>query len=175
MTITPTGLPAWYRTANHQVYGGHTDKRNYQGQDAVNPLTDVTAANWCRMATDLAAVVQTAPFAIITMTLNDSGTTDPTVNSYTAMSGATPTVARVSDGVATITWSDSYSDEYGVSHDIDFTEAEASCHYDNSTAGFAAAALSDSSSNGKNNRVTVTVEDAAGNALTDQKVTIVVG
>jgi hypothetical protein len=128
MTITPAGLPAWSRTADHTYYGGHTNKTNYQSQGVVNPRTDFGAEALCRMAADLAAVVNATPFAVITYLNNDGSPAAPTVESAYLMTGVRlssyaggaaptgfPSAARNGTGDVTFTFSSSYDDPYGVS------------------------------------------------------------
>jgi hypothetical protein len=173
MTVTPTGSPAWERTANHETYGGNINKRNYQSQGPVNPRTDVDAAEFSRMVADVAAMVQTAPFAVLTFTTNDTSPAAPTVDNYNGMHGsAPPTGARVSNGVAQFDWDASYLDAYGVSGDVHITHAVATCH---GTGGnMATVVISDPDANSKNERVTVYATDDTGTASTDITVSVVV-
>lgn len=170
--VTPTGSPAWTKTADHTFYGGHLQKINYQSQGAVNSRTDLTAENLCRIAADLAAVVRTAPFATVLYTCNDTGAAAPTIDVYSAMSGTAPTGARVGDGSVTLTWSASYSDEHSVSGDLHIIGAIATVV--DSSSYFASVALSDPDVNGLNERVTVSVFDDAGAAVVDPQVSLVI-
>lgn len=139
MTTTPTGDPLWARNSDASTYGGHPEKRNYQSQDAVNPLTDVTAEEFIRLCADVAGLASVAPFAILTLTCNDATTEDPTVNSAFQSNGVSlngyaggfpptgfPTCTRVSDGKVQVQWSQSQSDDYGVAYDLDLYHAHAS-------------------------------------------------
>lgn len=133
MTITPTGVPAQVRSANIQDYGGHADKRNYQAQGVVNPLTDVDATQFTRITADLAACARVAPFCVITVQCNDTAPAAPTVLralqmgvvAPTGYAGASPpdanlpTLARDGDGAFTITWPATTTDDYGVSAPVD--------------------------------------------------------
>lgn len=65
MSITPTGTPAWTRTASADLYGGHANKRNWGGLGIIDPRTDISAEQWSRMAADLAAVVTVSPALVI--------------------------------------------------------------------------------------------------------------
>ena len=78
MTVTPSGDPPWARTASHDVYGGHSEKTNYQSQGAINPKTDITAEQWSRLVEDLAACVNVAEFANLNITCNDTSPAAPT-------------------------------------------------------------------------------------------------
>lgn len=72
--ITPSGRPIWSRTASTLTYGGHPNKRDYGGIGAVNALTDVTAAQLCRLAEDVASLAMVAPlFRLTTHYDYDSG------------------------------------------------------------------------------------------------------
>ena len=129
MTVNPTGDPAWARTASHDIYGGHSNKANYQSQGAINPKTDVTAEQFSRAVEDLAAAVRVMAFCTLRLTCNDTAPAAPTfewvrmatgvrATSYEGDSAPTgfPSGARVGDGSVTITFASSYDDAYGVSH-----------------------------------------------------------
>jgi hypothetical protein len=74
MTTTPTGSPAWTRTASAAIYGGDNGKRDLGGLGAVNAKTDVTAAQWLRMAGDLSCAVHSAPLFWMRITVSYSST-----------------------------------------------------------------------------------------------------
>jgi hypothetical protein len=127
MTITPTGSPAWTRTADHSHYGGHVSKRNYQSQGVTNPRTDVGAEAICRQAADTAAAVRTAKFFGGSFTNNDAAPGAPTVSSVEMMTGVLqapytgdappsgfPSATRIGTGHVRFTFETSYTDEYGV-------------------------------------------------------------
>lgn len=127
MSLTPTGAPAWVRTNSAAHYGGNENKRNYLSQGVVDPLTDVSAEQWLRMAADMAAVARVAPFATMHILCNDTAPAAPTILACRMMTGvrsasyagdAAPTgfpgAARVSDGVVTVTFASAYTDAYGV-------------------------------------------------------------
>jgi hypothetical protein len=170
MAITPDGVPAWVKSGDHTSYGGHINKINYQSQGAVNPRTDVTAEQLCRMAADLAAVMRTAPFAIMTYTHNDAAPAVPTVNEYVAMSGTAPSGVRNGHGDVTFTWSASYSDEYSVSGNIHFIGAIATVL--SATSEFADVLLSDVDTNGLNEVARIRIFDDAGAAVQDAQVSV---
>lgn len=128
MTVIPTGHPLWTRAAGHANYGGHTEKRNHLSQGVVDPETDVSAQQLARLATDLASVARVAPFAYMVVQCNDGSPAAPTVTLANLANGVSsagyegnaapsgfPTLARVSDGRFSITFSSSYADDYGVS------------------------------------------------------------
>jgi hypothetical protein len=75
MPIIPTGDPAWLRTADHTVYGGHESKSNFLDRSSLDPLTDVDATQFARLTADMPAAVRTAPFA--EMSLNCVDTPSP--------------------------------------------------------------------------------------------------
>jgi hypothetical protein len=54
--ITPAGSPPWARAASMQSYGGDVNKKDYGGIGSVNARTDVTAAQFVRMTSDLASL-----------------------------------------------------------------------------------------------------------------------
>lgn len=67
MTAPSIG-PLWSRTASAAGYGGHARLRDYCDIGAVNANTDVTAAQYKRLARDAAAIALTTP--IVTMVVN---------------------------------------------------------------------------------------------------------
>lgn len=176
--ITPSGLPAWSRTADHQNYGGHTSKVNYQSQGVTNPRTDVGAEAICRHASDTAAAVRTSDFAKITFLNNDGSPAAPTVESVEMMTGVTstpyaggspttgfPGATRSSTGVTVFTFDSSYVDDYGVSSSFAPTMAMAVGHgssFVNCTCVVSG------------QTVTVYCWDAAGVAVGDKRVTLTV-
>jgi hypothetical protein len=144
MAITPTGQPAWSREVAHTDYGGNVNKVNYLSRGKIDALTDVGAADLCRLAADLEAVVRTAPFAVISYTCNDNvvmGVAPPTIRSAFMMTGVRttsyqggaapsgfPSSARNGDGNVTFTFAGSYSDPYGVAHAFVPTFVQASVY-----------------------------------------------
>ena len=143
MAVTPLGSPPWDRSAGIAQYGGHVNKENYLSVGTINPLTDIDAGNIMRIAADLKAVSNTAAFAVLHLTQDDSTPDDPTVNSARLMTGVAtasyagdapptgfPTVTRVSDGVILVTFSSSYSDDYSISADLDIMDVRATVNDD---------------------------------------------
>ena len=63
--ITPAGLPAWTRTATPDIYGAVPGLHDLGGVGAVNARTDITAAEYARMAADAASAVRVAPLVWI--------------------------------------------------------------------------------------------------------------
>lgn len=139
MSTTPAGLPAWSRTADASVYGGHSDKRDYQAQGVVNPQTDVSAAQFIRLAADVAALTRVAPFCVMTVQCNDTVPDAPTVvraQQMTAVSlagyegdnptGDFPELSRLGDGDIRVDWAETVEDDYGVSHTVSLVHAMAS-------------------------------------------------
>lgn len=123
---TPNGNPAWVRSSDFATYGGDPNKANYQSQGVVNPVTDVGAEGFSRLAADLAAVMRTAEFCSMLVQCDDATPAAPTVLNCRLMIGVTavsylgsappagfPTVLRNGDGDVTVTFASSYSDEYG--------------------------------------------------------------
>lgn len=138
---TPTGLPAWSRTADHTVYGGHLDKQNYLSQGVINARTDVGAEEFVRLCEDVAVCARTAPFAVITYTCNDSSPAAPTIHSVYMMTGVRtadyaggspptgfPSATRNGNGNVTFSFASSYTDAYGVSSALTIRHAEAGGH-----------------------------------------------
>lgn len=174
MAIVPTGVPAWVRTVSIGHYGGHADKQNYLSRGAIDPLTDVDAEEFVRATADLAAIVRTGPFAIITYTNGD--TSPPTVESVLMMTGVRltsyagdtpptgfPGGAGLGAGHATFTFEASYLDEYGVTGAFAVTGAKATVH----GSDFAVASVEISG-----NVVTVRCKDAAGLDVGSKRVTL---
>jgi len=126
--MTPTGSPAWTRTASHVQYGGDTNKRNFLSQGVIDAQTDVGAAELARIAADMEALVRTMPFAIITFLNSDAAPAAPTIECVYMQTGVQlvsylggaapsgfPSAARNGTGDVTFTFASSYSDPYGVS------------------------------------------------------------
>lgn len=178
MTITPTGSPAWVRAADHTQYGGHTEKQDFMGVGAINALTDVSAAEFCRACSDLAAVTRTAPMWIITYLNNDTATDPPTIEVALGMTGVTlvsyegdnpptgfPSAARTGNGVVVFTFDSSYDDEYGVAGAYAVQHATASVQ----SSSHRTAPVSTTATT-----ATVRVFDDAGAAVLDARVCLVV-
>ena len=178
-TIVPTGLPAWTRTADFTSYGGNTEKRNHLGGGVIDATTDVGAEDFSRMVADLAAVVRAAPMWVLTYLNMDASPAAPTIQVAHGMTGVRllsyvgssapvgfPSAVRNGVGDVTFTFSGTYLDEYGVSGTFAVANAEASC---NSTGAYIAVAQIVSAT-------TVRVRCfSGGSAVSDQRVTLVVG
>lgn len=141
MSVTPTGYPAWQRSSDHTVYGGHTDKTNYQSAGLVNGQTDVGAEAICRIAADLEAVHRTAAFCELRFLCNDSSPAAPTIEFVNQMTGIRstsyagasppagfPSAARNGNGDVTLTWASSYNDPYGVAGTVNIVHGIPSLH-----------------------------------------------
>lgn len=139
MAITPSGSPAWTRTADHTQYGGNVNKTDFMSIGSINAKTDVSAAEYCRAASDLAAAARTAPMWVITYLNNDSSPAAPTVEIALGMTGVSlvsyaggsppagfPSAARNGNGDVTFTFASSYNDEYGVAGGFSVLSALAS-------------------------------------------------
>ncbi len=159
MSTVPTGVPAWVRTASHDIYGGDVAKTNWQSQGVTNPLTDVGAESFVRMCADLAAVSRTAPFATLTVLCDDGTPAPPTIIVVNQMTGVRlvsyvgnaapagfPSAARNGNGDVTLTWANSYTDSYGVSGFLNIAHAQATVS--SSAAAVATAVISDADADG---------------------------
>lgn len=129
MTIAPAGLPLWSRTASFEVYGGHLQKRNYGDIGMVNALTDVSAAQFCRLTSDAAGAARTS--ALVSLSIYRDGTTitinvcapqwaSPSLSPYDGgiALGVYPTAALTDTNEVTVTIPSSASDEFGVAQAI---------------------------------------------------------
>ena len=130
--IVPTGSPCWVKTNDHETYGGNANKQNYASQGAINPLTDVTANQFCRLAADVAALQNVAEFATISFTCVDGVPAAPTIDAFTGQVGTPPTGVRNGSSDVTFSFAASYLDDYGVSGPVNLA------HADISLIGFAA-------------------------------------
>lgn len=166
MALTPSGSPAWVRTNDHTAYGGDVNKANYQSQGSVNPRTDLTAENICRLAADLAAIARTAPLARLAYTCNDAAPAAPTITSSGSMWAQDPTPTRNGNGDVTFTWAASYTDPYGVSGNVNIIGAKATLV--GTTASEIPVELVDA------HTVRVRAFDTAGAAISDAKVALVI-
>jgi hypothetical protein len=142
-------------------------------------MTDVSAAEFSRMVSDVAAIARTAPMWIITYLCNDSSPAAPTVEVVYGMTGVRvtsyegdnpptgfPSAARAAaNGAVVFTFDSSYDDDYGVAGDYAVTgavgSAEGSAHRAVTCTNTATT-------------VTVRVYDDAGSAVADPRVTIMV-
>ncbi len=137
--IVPNGRPAWSRTASAESYGGDLNKVNYQSIGATNPLTDVTAEQHARLTEDVAPITRVAGFATLTIQCDDTTPGPPTVQACDLMTGVQltsyignnpptgfPTVARVGNGYARVTFASSYTDSYSVAETLVIRHAIAS-------------------------------------------------
>jgi hypothetical protein len=194
-TIRPTGLPAWTRTATFEQYGGHTAKENFLGRSAINPVTDVDATEFSRMTTDLAVLVRTAPFAVMTIVCQDTqhrgfddegqpifipGPATPLIEYAALMTGVRntiyegdapptgyPSVVRTGTGEFTVTFATSYADEYGVAAAYAPRAAQATVAFAGGSAACAHAWVT-----GQTVQVAL-VADTGGTAA-DQRVSLIV-
>jgi hypothetical protein len=180
MAVVPSGLPAWARTASFTEYGGHLDKRDYGGVGAINPYTDLSAAQFSRMVSDVAATVRTAPFAVITYLCNDTSPAAPTIEVVYMMTGVRltsyagdaapagfPSAARNGAGDVTFTFSSSYSDEYAVSQSFALRHSTGNVH---ATSGVYRTVMAEVVTS---TTLRVRVRDNSG-AISDPRVTVVV-
>jgi hypothetical protein len=176
--ITPAGLPAWTRTADYTVYGGHPQKQNYQSQGVINPRTDVGAEGFARLTADAEATTRTCPFAVLTYLNHDGSPAAPTIESAYLMTGIRassyegnaaptgfPSAARNSTGKVTFTFAASYSDAYGV------PAAYTPSHV---VLGMQGTTFLDATWSISGSTVAVSCFDAAGSAVGDRRVTLVV-
>lgn len=170
MAVEPTGSPVWLRQNDHTKYGGNTEKKNYQSQDAINGKTDLSAQNLARIAADLAAVGRTAPTFVLTYTQDDTGAENPAIDSYLAMAGTPPAGVRNADGDVSWTWANSYTDDYSVSGAVHIVAATATIH--GSSAGDPEVEILDVNTDDLNEVVRVRCTDEDGNAMQDVKVTL---
>lgn len=136
---TPSGTPPWLHESDSSTYGGNTDKTNYQGQDVVNPKTDISAEAFLRLAADVAAIQRVMPLGTFGIQCDDTTPADPTVTFANLASGngtvtyaggsppsGYPTVTRVSDGRVKFTFPTSLSDDHGVNGTVHLIGAEVS-------------------------------------------------
>lgn len=126
---TPSGNPAWARTASAETYGGTASKVNYQSQGVTNPRTDLGAEEYLRLCGDVAAAVRTCPFGAVHFQADDTTPAHPTVTRVDMMSGiyttsyvgnaaptGYPSVTRNGDGDYTVTFPTTVTDDYGVTY-----------------------------------------------------------
>jgi len=154
MPVTPTGTPGWSRQNDHTSLGGSLNKQNYLAHGSVDPRTDLTAQNFCRIVEDISKVALMMPMAVI----NASPTA--LVSGAYMYDGADPDFVHTATGVYTITFDESYSDSYGVSQDVDIKFATVTVSKLNSVDPyFGRYVLSDTTGNSKNNRIVVYIRD----------------
>lgn len=180
MPIVPSGFPAWTRTAGISQYGGHVDKANYLSRGVVDPLTDVGAEGYARLTADVAAAAITAPMFVVTYLNALSGGDPPTIEEALFMPSGLlatsyvgddppagfPEAGQVGAGQVQFQFSASYADPYGVAGAFEPRFAYATGH-GNTFVSCSCLITSES--------VVVYCFDAAGNALEQRRVTLVVG
>lgn len=126
--IVPSGSAPWLRSNDLSHYGGDINKENYLSRDAIDALTDVSASQFSRLASDVAALQRVMPFATITLLCSDSAPAPPTIEFITMQTGIAstsyignapptgfPIATRNGNGDVSITFASSYSDPYSVS------------------------------------------------------------
>ena len=172
MSITPTGYPVWVRANGHTAYGGHINKTNYQSVGTINPRTDLSAENLCRIAADLAAVARTAPFSVVAFQCNDTVPAAPTVSKYFAMAGTAPTGTRNGNGDVSFVWPESFADDYGIVANANIVAAVATPQQTMAGMLFASVQISDADADGINETVRVRVVDSTGAAVSDAVVSL---
>ncbi len=179
--ITPSGDPAWVRTASFSNYGGSTTKHDYMGIGAIDPYTDLAASEFSRMVSDMAACARTAPFAVITYVCTDSGAGEPSVEAVYMMTAVTtvsylgehgpvgfPSIARNGNGDVTVTFASSYNDEYAVAGAFAIRHANGSAHATGGVHRVVTTEIVTSTT------LRVRVFDDAGVAVSDPRVTVLV-
>lgn len=148
--ITPDGLPAFTRTATPSLYGAVPGLHDLGGVGAVNAKTDITAAEYARLAADTASAVRSAPLLWMTLQIATSPSNSVTVLQCQPMwdiaSGSYPGGTPPSGSYPTVTFDGSLialtfgsletlvdgvlylraADEYGVQGDFHITSAVAS-------------------------------------------------
>lgn len=125
--------PLWSRTADADGYGGHPLKRDYGMTGCVNALTDVSAEQIKRLASDAVAIARTCPLWGGTITRSGSAFTvaysrpmwADHVRTYSGSAAPTghPSVALTGANQVTITFPVSAVDEYGTSGNISILAA----------------------------------------------------
>ncbi len=179
--IVPTGSPPWVRTTSFGDYGGHLSKRDYLSVGSINSETDLSAAEFSRMVSDLACVARTAPFAVITFLCNDTAPAAPTIEAVYMMTGVRtssyagasppsgfPSAARNGNGDVTFTFASSYNDEYGVAGSFAIRFANGSVHATSGVHRVATTEIATSTT------LRVRVFDDGGSAVSNPRVTVVV-
>lgn len=174
MSIIPTGNPAWVRSNGHTAYGGNVNKVNYQSVGTINPRTDVSAENVCRIAADLSAVARTSPFAVMVFTCNDTAPAAPTVSTYYAMAGSAPTGTRNGNGDVTFEFAGSYTDDYGVVGKANIIAATATVINAGAVVRVASVQLLDANADGVVESVRVRVFDNAAAAVSNPTVSLTI-
>lgn len=175
---TPTGRPAWARSVSHADYGGHANKKNYQSQGVVNPRTDVGAEGFTRLVADAEATTRTSPMLSMRYTNRDGTPDAPLVLSAYMMVGVSlagyegdlapdsfPDGARNGTGDVTFTFDSSFTDAYDISEA--FAPTQCLVSVEGSTAAHATYVISSQT-------LRIRVWDAAGAALADKTVSVVV-
>lgn len=132
MTVTPTALAPWIRNASLEDLGGHTSKKNQYGIGEINPETDVSAEQFSSLVEFALAAQRVMPFAVLTYTQDDTGTSNPTASAYFAQPGNgtdfAPTLTRLDDGYVQVDFSASYNDSYSRAATFSISHYKATAH-----------------------------------------------
>jgi hypothetical protein len=149
-------------------------------QGAIDPRTDVDAAQLNRLTNDLAALVRVAPFAKLLVQCHDTSPDDPVVlwcylqngvqtGSYNGDAPPTgfPTVTRVSNGSFRVTFAANPIDDFGVAATLDIKAAKGTARALHADVGWS---VDDPDADGYNERATFTVND--GSAVSDPVVLV---
>lgn len=131
--VVPSGSPYWSRTNTFSHYGGDSSKADYAGIPALGGDTDLDAADFNRLPTDLAACSRSQLLCVLQF---DTSSDPPDVNYAALPSGVYlgepypgsnpptgfPEVVRTAGGFI-VTLASSYSDAYGVEQSVTLTGA----------------------------------------------------
>lgn len=105
MTV-PSGAPAWSRIAVAEHYGAVSGLHDLGNCGAVNAKTDITAAEYLRMATDCVSAVRSSPifWASITVNADHSTVVHQCQPMWAPASGPYSGTAPPNGSYPTITW-----------------------------------------------------------------------
>lgn len=128
MTIVPSGNPLWLRNSGITQYGGDINKKDFGGIGVINARTDLSAAQYSRLAADQAAVARVASLMRLVF-VTGTGTAAVSLCSpawgapATYADGSTPPSANyptvTGTGTSrTVTLPASVADDYGVVADL---------------------------------------------------------
>lgn len=126
--MTVAGSPSWTRSATAATYGGHSELEDFAAQGAVDPKTDISAAEYKRICADVAAIQRTAALARIRLVCRDTPSAlPPTVKEVAVQSGLRlqqytgnappsgfPTITRYANGAILVVLPATLADDFGI-------------------------------------------------------------
>lgn len=128
MTANIAITPIWDGTKiSYTQLGGDPNLHNLGNQDNVDPETQVDARKYQALTVVASQASYTMWFVNMIVQTNDATSAAPTVTAYESVFGngvgAAPSLSRVSNGIFTITFSATKTDDFGQVASVSFKQA----------------------------------------------------